>query len=89
MAIISYEFTIQHFPFFSQWISTITFPQKAKKKNRYELLRILTTVGKILNQMNFSYHVAFIIWRGRSYRVTIQTSPTHFTVIISVSVTVL
>ena len=89
MAIISYEFTIQHFPFFSQCISTITFPQKAKKKNRYELLRISTTVGKILNQMNFSYHVAFIIWRGPSYRVTLQTPPTQSTVIISVSVTVL
>ena len=88
MAIIRYKFTIQHFPFFSQCISTRTVTQQAKQKNRYELLRISTTVGKILNQMNFSYHVAFIIWRGPSYCVTLQTPPTQSTVIISVSVTV-
>ena len=45
--------------------------------------------GKLLNQMNSSYHMAFIISRGPSYRVTLQTPPTQSTVIISVSVTVL
>ena len=46
--------------------------------------------GKIfLNHINSSYHMAFIIWRGPSYRVTLQTPPTQSTVIISVSVTAL
>ena len=45
--------------------------------------------GKFLNQMNSSYRMAFIIWRGLSYRVTLQTPPTQSTLIISVSVTVL
>ena len=46
--------------------------------------------GKIfLNHINSSYLMAFIIWRGPSYRVTLQTPPTQSTVIISVSVTVL
>ena len=45
--------------------------------------------GKILHQMNSSYHTANIIWRGPSYRVTLQTPPTQSTAIISVSVTVL
>ena len=45
--------------------------------------------GKILNQINSSYHMAFIIWRGPSYNVTLQTPLTQSTVIISVSVKVL
>ena len=45
--------------------------------------------GKILNQMNSFCHMAFIIWRGSSYRATLQTPPTQSTVIISVSVKVL
>ena len=45
--------------------------------------------GKILNHMNSTYHMAFIIWRGPSYRITLQTPPTQVPVILSVSVTVL
>ena len=45
--------------------------------------------GKLLNQMNSSYHMAFIIWRGPSYHVTLQKPPTQSTIIISVSVKVL
>ena len=45
--------------------------------------------GKILNQINSSYHMAFIIWRGPSYNVTLQAPLTQSTVIISVSVKVL
>ena len=49
MAIIRYEFTIQHFPFFSQCIVTKrkapNLWHKTLRKKRYELLRILTTIS--------------------------------------------
>lgn len=112
MAIISYEFTVHHFPFFSQSIPLTKRKapklwHKKLRKKRYELFTYFNNYlfmlgqlslkiesfpkhcGKLLNQMNSSYHMAFIIWRGPSYHVTLQTPPTQTTVIISVSVKVL
>ena len=62
MAIIRYEFTIQHFPFFSQRrIMNIITKRKSQRnnkmsykklrKNRYELLRISTTVSSCWDKL--------------------------------------
>ena len=49
MAIIRYEFTIQHFLFFSHHIQAKRKWHKQLRKNWYELLHILTTISSFWN----------------------------------------